>query len=166
MFGFGGLIIYEQVSAHAELSKVDGICQIGITRDAGYFVMAFDATINVALNGIFIWLLMPVLQSRAHREEHGGEQQGTTTNALERWSSTRSSVIGIFKYQSKGSGATTFRETVKDMLWRNVVGSTLVLLLTLANVAVFLTVSAAKLSHVCLLTCLSDGELLSVYDSS
>lgn len=161
VLGFGGLIIYEQFSAHAAVSDIDGLCRIGISQDASIAVMAMDTAVNFGLNGIFIWLLMPVLRSRAHREDSYEEQPEPITNAMKRLSSTGTSILGILKYpRRKESGTTPFHETVKDMLWRNVIGAALILMLTLANNLVFLTVEAAQLSHVCLLTCLSDGKHL------
>jgi hypothetical protein len=159
VLGFGALVIYEQFSSHSAVSDIDGLCRIGISQGASLAAMALDIVINFALNGIFVWLLMPLLRSKAHREQRGEEQAEPNAKASKSLSSTGSSLMGILRYPRKSSVSTPFHETVKDMLWRNVIGAALILLLTLANNIVFLTVEAAQLSHVCLLTCLSDGEL-------
>jgi hypothetical protein len=154
-------MVYEMVNSYHELAPSDGLCRIGISKNAAYLVIGFDTTVNVALNGLFIWLLMPLLRSRAHQDDNGGENAthvGSHT-ALRRLSSTTTSVMTILKYKRTGRRATPFKETVKGMLWRNVLGSTMILALTLVNNILSLFVADMKLSHVCLLTCLSDSEL-------
>ena len=174
---FGGLIIYEFIDPRADLSPDDGLCRIGIVRNAAYAIISFDTVISVALNVVFVFLLWPVLKSRAHRGD-GSNGSNSSSNsrprdagadtarrvsesALQRQASRTGAVIK--KVLTEGVGkddASPIQESVRDMLWRNLVGSTLISMITIANGVVFLVVREAGLSHVCLLTCLTDSEFL------
>jgi hypothetical protein len=153
--GFGGFVVYEFVTSFSELSREDGLCRCGIPPDAVFAVMTSDMIINISLNGVFIWLLKPVLSSLAN-PTHFGTEASQTRNPINRGLSRAESIFKGLKKEKKDR--TSFQDTVKDMLWRNVIGSTLILLFTIANGAVLLTVEEATLSHVISLTCLVDRK--------
>lgn len=154
--GFGGFVVYEFVTSFSELSREDGLCRCGIPPDAVLAVMTSDMVINVSLNGVFIWLLKPVLSSRANPTHFGTETSQTRNPIKNRSLSRAESIFRGLKKEKKDR--MSFQDTVKDMLWRNVIGSTLILLFTVANGAVLLSVKEATLSHVISLTCLVDRK--------
>lgn len=177
--GFGGLITYEFIDPHADLSADDGLCRIGIVRNAAYAIIGFDTAIGVALNVVFVFLLWPVLKSRAHRDDgsngsnssgNSGPRgagadadtaRGVSESTLQKQASRTSTVIK--KVLTEGIGkddASPIQESVRDMFWRNLVGSTLISMITIANGVIFIVIREAGLSYVCLLTCLTDSEFL------
>jgi hypothetical protein len=154
VIGWAAIIAYEYIAPRAELSRVDGICRIGIRPDSAIAVIVLDTVVNVALAAIFIWQLRPALSSIIHWETGGSSKlsAGTSTRSL----------LNIFRTNSD-EGRTTARvnsaRNVKAMLLRNVVGSCLLLCAQIANNVLFLTWPFATHSHVCQLMCLTDSEL-------
>ncbi|KAF3002456.1 hypothetical protein E8E13_004931 [Curvularia kusanoi] len=59
--GYAGIMGFQFMSPRADLSRVDGVCRIGIQPDAGLAIITLDTTINLALTVIFIWQLRPTL---------------------------------------------------------------------------------------------------------
>jgi len=152
--GFGGFITYELVTLPFEPLREDGLCRSSLRSDDIYAIIAWDTVISLALNGVFIWLLRPVLSSRAN-PDHFGIEGSQSENRIKNRSLSRAGSIIKFLPKDK-KDRTPFQDTVKTMLWRNVIGSTLILIFTIANNTVFVTVKAASLTHICMLNCLTD----------
>ncbi|KAF2627623.1 hypothetical protein BU25DRAFT_303082, partial [Macroventuria anomochaeta] len=150
--GFAAIMGYEFVAPRADLSRVDGICRIGIHPDSGIAVIALDTTINVALTGIFIWQLRPTLGWIVPWPSSRASNSSTE--------STKRSFLDLFRRQSddqeRSSARATSQRNLKVMLFRNVVGSSLLLCATITNNAIFLTWPFATHSHACQLMCLTD----------
>ena len=150
VIGWAAIIACEYIAPRAELSRVDGICRIGIRPDSAIAVIVLDTVVNVALAAIFIWQLRPALGSITHRQTSG---TGTSQRSL----------LNIFRTNTDEGGRTTARvnsaRNVKAMLLRNVVGSCLLLCAQIANNVIFLTWPFATHSHVCQLMCLTDSKL-------
>ena len=154
--GFAGIMGYQFVSPRAELSRVDGICRIGILPGSGIAVIVLDTSINVALTFIFIWQLRPVLGSLTPwRLSH----EHNSASGL-----TKQSYLDIIRRrrddQEQRSSWNTSQRNLKIMLYRNVIGSSLLLCATIANNAIFLAWSFASHSHACQLMCLTDSKCI------
>lgn len=145
---------YQFVSPMAILSRVDGICRIGIQPDSGIAVIALDTTINVALTGIFIRQLLPALGSSLlfNRTQ--------SRSAETRRRSFLSQFTGRSNNLEGSSSRNASQRNLKMMLIRNVVGTTLLLCATIANNVLFLTWPYAVYSHACQLMCLTDSMYL------
>ena len=145
---------YEFVAPRAELSRVDGICRIGIHPDSGIAVIALDTSINVALAAIFIWQLRPALGSTVPMS------LSRTSNASSE--PTNRSLLDLLRrnrqHQKRYSARANPQRNLKMMLIRNVVGSSLLLCMTITNNAIFLTWPFATHSHACQLMCLTDSK--------
>lgn len=152
MGGFSGLIGYELIAPTAELSREDGVCRIGIRPPAAISVMVLDTAINVVLTGVFIWQLWPAITSISSRTSHFMQDAGRKRNLK--------GIIGkLFHTKDTTSlERRSSRGNLRKMLIRNVAGSSLLLLCTIANNVIFLQFSFAKMAHACLLMCLSDGK--------
>jgi hypothetical protein len=152
--GFASIMGYEFVAPRSDLSRVDGICRIGIHPDAGIAVIALDTTINVALIGIFIWQLQPALGSTVPWRYNGSADSSART-----WNRP---FLNLFRRATDKGDLSTARlsssRQLKVMLIRNVIGSSLLLCATIANNAIFLTWSFALDSHACQLMCLTDSK--------
>lgn len=149
--GFASIMGYEYVAPRSQLSRVDGICRIGIQPDSGIAVIVLDTTINVALTSIFIWQLRPAIGSILLWGPNGSSSSGRTWDL---------SLFSTFKRNMREHATARFNSSrnVKIMLIRNVVGSTLVLCGTIANNAIFLSWPFATDSHACQLMCLTDSR--------
>ncbi|KAF2638526.1 hypothetical protein P280DRAFT_367887, partial [Massarina eburnea CBS 473.64] len=143
VLGLGGITGYELVSPHAVLSHADGYCRIGVASDAAICIITMDTLIGTLLTAIFIGILRPSLRSTAIRPEAGMDRR------------RGSSIMPIIR-QKKRSTEVSARQHLKVMLWRNIIGSCVILANTLINNIIFLTWKYAMRSHVCLLTCLTD----------
>lgn len=154
--GFAAIMGYEFVAPKAELSRVDGICRIGIRPDSGIAVIALDTIINVALTGIFFWQLRPALGSFIFR--YPGYTSNGSTNQ------TKWSFLYLFKRkrddQEQPTTQAASHRNLRVMLTRNVVGSSLLLSATIANNTIFLTWPLASFSHACQLMCLTDSKYI------
>ncbi|KAJ4982938.1 hypothetical protein SVAN01_11570 [Stagonosporopsis vannaccii] len=150
--GFAGIMGYEFVSPRAELSRVDGICRIGIQPGSGIAVIVLDTAINVALTFIFIWQLRPALGSltpwRSSHEPNSASGSG------------KRSCLDVIRRRSddreQSSSRNASQRNLKIMLFRNVIGSSLLLCATIANNAIFLGWTLGTHSHACQLMCLTD----------
>ncbi|KAH7344274.1 hypothetical protein BKA66DRAFT_434381 [Pyrenochaeta sp. MPI-SDFR-AT-0127] len=151
--GFAAIMAYQFVAPMAELSREDGICRIGIQSGAAIAVIVLDTVINIALTMVFIWQLRPAINSIAHPPPIPAPSIVSVKPrlAISHNISWRKVVTSVKK--------TSSRDNLRAMLVRNVVGSSLLLLNTIANNAIFLTWSFAKMSHACLLMCLTDVVL-------
>ncbi|KAH6643037.1 hypothetical protein C7974DRAFT_386649 [Boeremia exigua] len=149
--GFCGLMGFQYVSPNARLSRKDGLCVIGIQPDSGIAVIALDTVINVALTGIFIWQLRPVLGSLVP------SQLSDTSSSLR---SAGRTIVNLSRRSSnvmeQSSSRANSQRNLKMMLFRNVVGSSLLLTTTIAVNTIFLSWPRATASHICLLTCMTD----------
>lgn len=145
---------YEFVAPRAELSRVDGLCWIGINPGSGIAVIALDTTINVALTGIFVWQLQPALGSIVRWPSSPASNFATQ--------STKRPFLHPFQHQGneqdRSSAQAISQRNLRIMLFRNVVGSSLLLCTTIANNALFLSWPSASKSHACQLMCLTDSK--------
>lgn len=153
VIGWVAVTAYEYVRPRADLSRVDGICRIGIQPDSAVAVIVLDTTVNVALAAIFIWQLQPTLSSMVNRESYGSSK--VSAGALSR------SCLNIFTTNTDDDRNTARADSarnLKAMLWRNVVGSCLLLFAQVANNTLFLAWPFALHSYVCQLMCLTDSK--------
>lgn len=152
--GFAAIMGYEFVAPMVVLSRVDGICRIGIHPDSGIAVIALDTTINVGLTGIFIWQLRPALRSIVPRPfdypSYGSRRP------------TERSFLNLSRREPNDEERTSARaasqRNLKAMLIRNILGSSLLLCATITNNAIFLAWPFATSSHTCQLMCLADSK--------
>lgn len=137
----------ELIAPEAKNSRTDGTCKIGIQPHAAMAMLVLDTVLNVTLTGIFVWQLRPAIMSLPHHRlsSYRPEKSLSITRILE-W---KRSGYG-------GAGRSTSENNLRLMLIRNIIGSILLLMNTIANNAIFLTWPYARMSHACLLMCLTD----------
>jgi hypothetical protein len=155
--GFGGLTTYEAITAHSGLSLEDGLCRVGLVPYMAFEFMGVDTFISVALTGIFIWLLRPVLNSRANPNLFGVSVSQRRDSSQH--SSLPRAVLSINSLLKHKKDRKSFQDIAKSMMWRNVIGSTLILLFTFANIIIFLKVKAVEQGHVIALVIMNDRKL-------
>jgi hypothetical protein len=145
------LMAWQFVNPMAILDHQTGACKIGIEPPAAIAIIVLDILINTVLTGIFVWQLRPALGSAAPRIRSLASDTGCTE--------TDSSARGLKRWLKRTRRAISSRNDLRVMLIRNVVGSGFMLFVTLCNNSLFLSWDFAKMSHACLLMCLTDSKL-------
>lgn len=150
--GFFAIMAWQFVNPFSELNHQTGICRIGIEPQAAMAVIVLDILINTVLTGIFVWQLRPALGSAAPKMR----SLASNTTCVE----TDSPSHGFRQWMGKTrhSMRTSSRSDLRVMLVRNVVGSGFMLMVTVCNNSLFLSWAFAKMSHACLLMCLTDSK--------
>ncbi|KAF2183193.1 hypothetical protein K469DRAFT_522002, partial [Zopfia rhizophila CBS 207.26] len=150
-FGFGTLAILAYVYPIAELSGKDGRCRIGTSQTLVNIIVCFDAFINVLLTGIFIWFLRPIL--------HSGESSATNTVHTSRVASVMRRLQGWTGWHRSDETHTTsgdFYRSIRSLERKNLIGSALILVGTVANWTVIYIMKGRELGWLCLASCLGD----------
>ncbi len=118
----------------------DGRCHIGIPGKASIPFMAVDISVNIALTGVFFYLLRPVVKL------HG-----------------LNTISGVFvKHSAKASEAsqgrkeTSVQRNIRILLWKSLLGSMLIMLPTIANMVQFYITHGRELALLCLSLCVAD----------
>jgi hypothetical protein len=146
------LLIWENINPISTLSRVNGICYIGIQRGPVIFLLTFDIAINFILTAMFVWQLRP-----SNTAVHG------TIPHLSPASKRRiSRVLQPFQSKERPRPSTirskASQASLRRMIWRTIFGSTLVLVATTINCIMFISWRNSHMGHACLLLCLSDGK--------
>jgi hypothetical protein len=144
------LLIWENIDPISSLSRVNGICYIGIQNDATIFLLSFDIAVNLALTLLFVWQLRPN-NPLIHRQS-----ESTTSSKPKR---QLSRVLDSFTAKERSSTirSKASQASLRAMIWRIMLGSALVLMATTINCVVFLKWHGSHMGHACLLLCLSDS---------
>lgn len=150
----GAISIWSLVTPHAELSSKDGQCRIGIARVPSYTLFTFDVIMNAALTIAFVILLRPYLELRERTSAYHGE--GNPPAAVGRFRRLFRQ-IGLPAFR-KDEEMDSFSSNIRNVLWKNVIGSSLALLASLANQIVSFTEKHNQGAFVCLMGCMADGK--------
>ncbi|KAH9863623.1 hypothetical protein J1614_009555, partial [Plenodomus biglobosus] len=148
------IMAYEFKDPITELSRETGLCRIGVQPHAAIAIMVFDTMLNIALTAIFAWQVRPAIKADPARTLWYPDRAGS-----EQRLSRRRRVRCMFRERTAGLRRMSMRRSIRIMLIRNVVGSSLLLVITATNNIVYLTWSSANKSHICLLMCMSDVAL-------
>lgn len=169
--GPGALMIVAYLTAVSELSPHDGRCRIGILRIPSYILLCFDGGINIALTGVFIWFLWPVIRFSHGRRSNSSSLDSTDVNispqagSTERERRSRFSMFSLSGFRPPFASAQNqslctrnqvFLRSVKTMIWRNVIGSSAILIFTATNGIIFWVSGGRELGWLCLITCTID----------
>jgi hypothetical protein len=149
--GYPSIMGYEFIAPEADLSRIDGVCRIGIEPGGAIAMLVLDTVLNVVLTSIFVWQLRPAISTFFIRQSN--RRQGTMGG--------QSSMAKLFHWEQQGlwSGRRSSSEnSLRIMVLRNLIGSALILANTVVNNVIFLTRSFARMSHACLLMCLTDSK--------
>ncbi|KAF3044391.1 hypothetical protein E8E12_010091 [Didymella heteroderae] len=151
--GFGTIAIIGYMSPVVELSSLDGRCRIGLPPRVSFPLLCFDVAVNFLLTGVFFWLLRPVL------DFHGLLKASTwcgekATSKLRR--SIRKREVQAHISLEGASLKSAMNRNIKTLLWKCLIGSTLVMLPTVANMTQFYIMDSRELGWVCLTICTLD----------
>jgi hypothetical protein len=154
--GFGAIAIVGYMSPVVELSKLDGRCRIGLPPRVSFPLLCFDVVVNFLLTGVFFWLLRPVL------DFHGlfkvSAWFGDRFNSKVK-KSVHKREVALESALESTSLKSAMNKNIKTLLWKCLIGSTLVMFPTVANMAQFYIMNSRELGWVCLTICTLDGTL-------
>ncbi|KAF2659075.1 hypothetical protein K491DRAFT_592012 [Lophiostoma macrostomum CBS 122681] len=148
--GFGSIAICGFLWPIADLSVNDGRCRIGLPLKVTMPLLCFDVCINMALTGTFIYLLRPLLQFS------GTPDPNTPANRFTK------SIRKLFQSEDRRSSMDVYPEnqpflrSIKALLWRSLIGSMLVMLPTVGNLAALYSLKGRELGWLCLTMCTFD----------
>jgi hypothetical protein len=149
--GFGSIAICAFLWPIAYLSQTDGRCRIGLPFKVTIPLLTFDVTINLALTAAFIYLLKPLLRFRG---AGGANDSGSRlTKGIRRMLSNTEHAHSEEIYPINQN----FRKSIEALLWRSLIGSVLVMLPTVGNLAVLYSLEGRELGWLCLTICTVDG---------
>ena len=148
--GFGSVAVIGFIFPVAELSQVDGRCRIGLPRKVAFPLLCFDVGLNFLLTGLFFWLLRPVLSLH---------NVAPLTSLVGKMGITSRSVGNDQQLLHASPELKALNRHIKTLLWKCLIGSTLVMLPTVGNMVTFYIMRGRELGWICLTICTLDGEL-------
>lgn len=149
--GFGSIAIAGFIWPIADLSPHDGRCRIGVPYKVTIPLLSFDVVINTLLTGIFIYLLRPLLRFGDMSNEEAPASRFTKGLRRILKSSDESSAVGVYPMNRN------FLKSIERLLWKSFIGSVLVMLPTVGNLAALLPLRGRELGWLCLTICTFDG---------
>lgn len=149
--GFGSIAIVGYLSPVVELSHLDGRCRIGLPPKVSFPLLCFDVAVNFLLTGVFFWLLRPVL-------EFHGIMRGRNCCGLFRGKARREKRDEGPRSQENENLQLAMNVNIKALLWKCLIGSALVMLPTVGNMAQFYAMDSRELGWVCLTLCTFDSK--------
>lgn len=151
--GFTGIAVVAFMDPVAGMSAIDGRCRIGIPQHTTIPLLSYDIFLNILLTFVFAYLSSPLVRS--------GKLSATAFPAsrLTKWlgnicsrSRAKNSLI-----QANQSNKASVKK-MERLLLRTLVGSVLVMIPTIGNVAALTGLQGRELGWVCLISCSSDGS--------
>jgi hypothetical protein len=150
--GFGTIAIIGYMTPIVDLSKVDGRCRIGLPPKVSFPLLSFDVGVNFLLTGLFFWLLKPVLS--LHGGSWGAGVFGRKFDSVVRRLTGKRGINNASPHPQLG----VIKKSIKALLWKSLIGSMLIMLPTVANMAQFFFMKGRELGWICLTICTLDGK--------
>ncbi|KAJ8112179.1 hypothetical protein OPT61_g5398 [Boeremia exigua] len=122
--------------------RPNGRCWIGVERVVLIPLLVYDSIVDVALTGIFLYLLLPVLKL------HGSD-----------------STLNLGAGTVQASNSTRVQRSIRTLLWKSLLGTILIMFPTIANLAQVYIVHGREPAIVCLAICIIDisGDAIVLY---
>lgn len=148
LVSFGVIAIVGFLRPIAYIAPEDGRCRIGLQRYVAVPLLSVDALVNILLTFIFVHLLGPLINS----------------NNSKRFSASRIATCftGCCGASDKlkvnlHTGNQRTAKKIERLLWRTFIGSTLVMLPTVANL-IQIAIFQGEFAWLCLALCTIDGK--------
>lgn len=149
--GFGSIAVCGFVWPIANLSQDDGRCRIGLPYKVTIPLLSFDVVINTLLTAIFIYLLRPLLRFGGLSNEEVPASRFTKGVRIILKSSSRGGSVDVYPNRN-------FLKSIETLLWKSFIGSLLIMLPTVGNLAALLPLRGQELGWLCLTICTLDGK--------
>lgn len=150
--GFTAIGVVAFMHPVAEISSIDGRCRIGIPRYTTIPLVSYDVGLNILLTLVFVYLLSPLIRSGKLSVKAFPASRLTTCfgNMCNR-SKSRTSLI-----QANQSNQQMVKK-IEKLLLRTFIGSILVMIPTVGNMAALSALEGRELGWLCLTSCTFDG---------
>jgi hypothetical protein len=113
-------------------------------------LLSFDVCINMALTGTFIYLLRPLLQFSGISNPDAPANRFTKSIRKLFQSEDRRSSLDVYPMNQN------FLRSIEALLWKSLIGSMLVMLPTVGNLAALYSLKGRELGWLCLTICTFD----------
>lgn len=144
---FGGMALWCIATPHAGVNVHDGHCRIGSDMIPSYTTFSADIVINIALTGVFVWLILPVLKN----------QTRGPTAVMNDQPSARNPFV-LREVLSRGAERDDrLSLSVKKMLRRNIIGSALTFVAGAVNLVIYFVDATSQIAYICYTLCIVDG---------
>ena len=153
---FGAIAVAGFVWPIASMSPTDGRCRIGLPRFVTIPMLSFDVVINILLTLVFVYLLSPLV--RAGSLSTAAFPVSRFTTSLGSLCSRSSARIGLDICPNDHLRA----KRIEKLLWRTLIGSCLVLVPTVGNMAILTSLKGRELGWVCLTACSFDSRYVTI----
>lgn len=154
--GFGSIAICGFLWPIADLSLQDGRCRVGLPLKVTIPLLTFDIIINTALTGTFIYLLKPLL--RFGGVPHSNALSSRFTQGLRKMLKANEQSLSSDVYPMNQN----FLRSIEALLWKTLIGSVLVMLPTVGNIAGLYTLQGRELGWLCLTVCTCDSTVAAI----
>ena len=167
--GFGTIAVIAFIYPFAELAGKDGECKIGLPFRVTIPLLTYDVLINVALTGVFIGLLRPLLSFRNPTQANPAASSTSHRNYRHldgnarglQESHTNASRIELAQqpvlHTPNPVAADPNVKALKNLVRRSLIGAGLVLIPTIINMALLYKWRGKEQGWLCFMICTVDG---------
>ncbi|KAF2004433.1 hypothetical protein P154DRAFT_426697 [Amniculicola lignicola CBS 123094] len=150
--GFGSIAIVGFLWPIAHMSSTGGRCRIGLPFKVTIPLLTFDGIINIALTGIFVYLLRPLLRFRGGTHNPSIPANKVSKSIRRVLEGKRSSNTDVYPVNQQ------FLKSIEALLWKSLIGSVLVMLPTIGNLASLCSLQGQEFGWLCLMICTFDSK--------
>lgn len=166
--GFGVIAIMAFVWPVAEISTINGKCYIGLLFKVTAPLLIYDIGINIAFTVLFLYLLWPLVKFQRQRSGQGSGDWPQWLFSRKRHTGPLPDGKTDMEMARPGARPTShdpanerFMRTLRRLVWKTVIGGTLVMLPTVANLVVLFVLNGHEQGWLCLTICTLDGTCVS-----
>lgn len=139
----------------AEVSPIDGRCRIGIPRYTTILLLVYDVILNIILTLVFVYLLSPLIRSGTLSVK--AFPASRLTACLGNICSRSKSSKNLIEFNQCNQAIV---KKIERLLLRTFIGSVLVMLPTVGNMAALSALRGRELGWVCLVACSFDSSFI------
>jgi hypothetical protein len=151
--GFTAIGVVAFMHPVADISPIDGRCRIGIPRYTTIPLVIYDVSLNILLTLVFVYLLNPLIFSG---------KLSITASAASRLTKCFGNICSRSKLRNSliqaNQGNQQMVRKIEKLLLRTFVGSILVMIPTVGNMAAISALEGREVGWVCMITCSFDGS--------
>jgi hypothetical protein len=155
--GFVGLGAASFLQPVAQLGYNDGVCRIGLPREASIILVMFDIFINFSLTAVFLWLLRPLL---AFHQTGDPERRGYFRFRVFKylgeagsWIPSACSWISFRFPHLEGPYRpalnTNLVKAVEILVWKTLIGTVLIVIPTIVNLSLLYHMAGKEQGWLC-----------------
>lgn len=176
--GFGTIAVLAFIAPVGVVNSDDGQCRIGLPRKAVMVLMTYDILMNIALTGVFVLLLRPLLRIRSTNSAARNPLRRTASIFVLRSKTItedQGDAVGSINGNASKSSNTSSQPFVeplildrdthqlKELVFKSVFGTVIMLTATILNLVFLFWYDGQEHGWICFMCCLLDGASLTVW---